>query len=475
LIGDLRFPTLDVLKVDTDEDGVGERRCGGADKPKCRVDVYNKDNPLPLRASTSSLSPVKRRWLVLIVLTLLVIAGCVLWMSKPEELPGPFVLPDSNRVTLVAATVGPNPSINFGTPIERVLARLPDPIGKRFKRNVVTTDSDASSHLVLWFTYDRPPSNDFFIRAELINNGSEFRSSGFSSGPRNLPNGTSAAYSGMRSWPRREKTLTFRLSAGRAREEYKHKQLGEITISNPAYREYPQWNPEPLPATRRFDNVSFILDDVRDTRRIRLRVTSADKTERAWEAWGCYLRDATGNSLPGHYGFWQREPPSRNRVDMLGEVRLSVMSIGMPEEKAWKLGIRFVRVHHIASNEVFVIRGVPAAATGPRRLPIWSTNLPLGQVQFLYDRDRDARNQPCLTVIQPNSLDTSQSGPQPVCALILGAVSDLGAKIEPIEQTKIHIPAGATNLDVTVAIPRQHLVEYIIDPEPILSKHPPVR
>jgi hypothetical protein len=78
---------------------------------------------------------VGKKWLVLLCLLVAGIGGVTLWIwSAARSAPAPsLLLPDSNRVHLVAVTVGTNAKMNFGTPVERVLARLPGKLGKRFK------------------------------------------------------------------------------------------------------------------------------------------------------------------------------------------------------------------------------------------------------------------------------------------------------------------------------------------------------
>jgi hypothetical protein len=402
---------------------------------------------------------VKKRWVILLIaLPLGVVAVCIVWFSAPRDLPRSFVLPDSNRVTLIAVTVGTNGTMHFGSPLERLLARLPGKFGKRFQRNVVDALGATSgwTNIVFWFSYDFPPPPDSSIEVEMPASVRRFRSAS-----RTLANGKTVCYAGTPLWPRRGKELTANVTE--FRDGIAYHRLGEITISNPYYRKYPQWTAEPLPATRRFGNVSFTLDQVREMSPIRIGVTSDNQPETTWEAWIHQFRDATGNCYP----LWDRGfAPARELPDDRGRVTLPVLSFGSPEEKALKLAVQFVRTGRIGSNEVFVLRGVPAAPATRSQTGEWSTNLACGLIVLRYHPDwSDRTNRPCLTTFHPDRLDLGSSTRNPPCVVILAAINDRGERIEPINQTKIHIPPGSKTLDITIAAPLQYLVEYTVDAE----------
>jgi hypothetical protein len=410
---------------------------------------------------------IRRRIILLGIATVLlaVIAGGIIRMSQKRELPRQFVLPDGNRVTLVDVMVGTNSSINFGTPVERVLAHLPGKLGKKFKKNTleVAEHFGPGNNLTLLFSFERAPANPFSIDVRVAAGTNRSDGPRFRSGVRVLPNGKTVACSGVPYWPRREKMLTVRLTAMRTNEEYHA--MGEITVANPAYGKYPLWQPERLPVTRRFEEVTFVLDRVSQGD-VRIRVGAGEKPETGWELWNYEVRDATGNRFPG---YWNSAPIVPVKVDKFGIARLPIiMHPGMPPEKAWKLGIQFVCTGKIASNQVFVVRGVPvtaAATTWPP--PTWTTNLPCGTVRFRQQPDwRGGRvNTWYLSVVEPEAINYEKPLRNPPCIVILGAVNDQGQRGEMVDSKQVQIPSGSTTLDVTIAVVRQHFVEYAIDPE----------
>jgi len=252
----------------------------------------------------------------------------------------------------------------------------------------------------------------------------------------------------------------------RTNEDYRA--MGEITVANPAYQKYPYWEPERLPATRRFEDVSFVLETVSQGD-VRIRIGAGEKSETGWQAWNYGVRDATGNRFPGH---WHSASMGPQKVNAQGTARLPiVMFLGMPPETAWKLGIQFVYTGKIASNQIFVARGVPAAVGRP--VPAeWTTNLPCGMVRFRQQPDwRNGRiNIEHLSVVEPEAINYEKPSRNPPCFVILDAVNDKGEKADLVDGKHVEIPRRSTTLDVTIGVVRQHFVEYMIDPEMLVSE-----
>ena len=414
---------------------------------------------------------MRKKWLVLLCLLFLCIGGGALWIcsARQSDTTQSLLLPDSNsnRVHLVAVTVGTNAKVSFGTPLERVLARLPGKLGSRFKANEVSALSYMSSgdDIVFWFRYDRVPQSGTYLRAHIIEEGEQRRVPMFSSHPRTLSNGVTVAHSGTHLWPRRNRTLTFRVE--QARQSHESVEVGELTVANPAYRRYPIWAPEQLPATRNFKDASFALESLGRSppapRETRVRVMSDGEADTSWEVWAHWSRDATGNSIAR-----RDEPhsaPVRHKPDGRGVIALPTLWRGMPKEPAWKVGFRFVRTGSLASNEVFVLRGVPAILTGSWFSTTWQTNLAAGVVQFRHHLDwgDGSSRRPCLVSYLPDIGDSTDPKPNLAFA-ILDAVNDAGQRIAAVDGRKIHIPTGSSTLDITIGIPPQYCVEYTVDP-----------
>ncbi len=407
---------------------------------------------------------MRKKWLVLLCLLVAGFGSVALWLwSAQRSEPTPsLLLPDSNRVHLVAVTVGTNDKINFGKPIERVLARLPGKLGKRFKANEISAGSpmSPSAHIILWFRYDRPAEKGAFLRASLVQEDGSRYAPIYAFHPRTLPNGVTVGLSGTHLWPRRNRTLTFRIEQG-SQTYHEGVAVGELTVANPAYGKYPVWVPEELPVTRNFKNASFTLEAV-SQHQTRVRVASDGKPDMSWQVWGHWLRDATGNLM-----MQQDSPmraPTRHEANERGVIMVPVFSHGMPQEPAWKLGLQFVQAGHFASNEVFVLRGVPATATASWPPVTWKTNLPAGTVQLSLQLDwEDGSRRPCLVSYAPQIVDLADSKRSSPAFTILEAVDETGQKIPVVDGRKIHVPPGSTKLDVTIAVLAQYFVEYTVD------------
>ena len=317
-----------------------------------------------------------------------------------------------------------------------------------------------SAHIILWFRYDRPAEKGAFLRASLLQEDGSRYAPTYAFHPRTLPNGVTVALTGTHLWPRRNRTLTFRIEQV-SQPSHQGVTVGELTVANPAFGKYPVWVPEELPATRNFKSATFTLEAV-SQHQTRVRVASDGKPDTSWQVWGHWLRDATGNLITQTEN--QTRGPTRHEANERGVIRVPIFSHGMPKEPAWKLGLQFVRAGHFASNEVFVLRGVPATPTGSWPPTTWKTNLPAGTVQLKVQFDwEDGSRKPCLVSYAPQIVDLADSKRSSLAFTILEAVNETGQKIAAVDGRKIHIPPGSTKLDVTIAVLAQHFVEYTVD------------
>jgi len=419
---------------------------------------------------------VRKKWLLLLCLLVAAFGGVALWLwstQRSEPMPS-LLLPNSNRVHLVAVTVGTNDKINFGKPTERVLARLPGKLGKRFRANEISAGSPMApgSHIILWFRYDRPAEKGAFLRASLVQKDGSRYAPVYAFHPRTLPNGVTVGLSGTHLWPRRNRTLTFRIEQG-SPTDHQGVPVGELTVANPAFGKYPVWEPEELPATRNFKNASFTLETV-SQHQARVRAASDGKPDMGWEVWGHWLRDATGNLMTQPDN--QMRAPTRYEASERGVITVPILSYGMPKERAWKLGLQFVRAGHFASNEVFVLRGVPATATASWPPVTWKTNLPVGTVQLSFQLDwDDGSRRPCLITYLPQIGDFAGSKRSSLAFTILEAVDATGRRIPVVDGRKIHIPTGSTTLDITIGVPAHYFVEYTVDANAVFTTDAMVR
>jgi hypothetical protein len=109
------------------------------------------------------------------------------------------------------------------------------------------------------------------------------------------------------SFPRRERLIELRLY------DLAHNMVGKFSIPNPVYRNYPVWRAEPLPQTRREQDLAITLSDIQ-TRLVPYRWLQASvdlpitsitwqafyngSISTQWEAASWTIGDATGNEQP---------------------------------------------------------------------------------------------------------------------------------------------------------------------------------
>jgi hypothetical protein len=184
-----------------------------------------------------------------------------------------------------------------------------------------------------------------------------------------------------------------------------------------------------------------------------------------WELCSYQVSDALGNwyqSQPAPPEFTPRSP--RAYANSNGVILAPVMWSGWPLEKAWKLGVEFVRSRRFESNEIFVLHSVPVRASRGRSSDTWSTNIAPGLVQLRREPDwSKATKPPRISTLEPERGDFSGKA-NPLRVFLLGAVTDRGEKLEVFDQRRIDVPPEAQTVDVTVAAPARYFVEYLVDP-----------
>jgi hypothetical protein len=398
--------------------------------------------------------------------------GLLIWNVNRTADAQTFTLKDGNRLTFRTVTVGTNERVNFGSGWERLLSRLPGKHGAKFRRNSWTDDSSEEA-VVFWFTYDRPPTDDSYLDLK-FDGASSWNSHSFHLPPRTLPGGKIITLSGARNWPRREKTFAVEIIDSGLNGE-KYDRLGTLKVKNPAFRSFPEWKAEPLPATRRVDDMAFELVTTRAKRTNAegqwvesafFRVTRDGKLDADWEACSYRVEDASGN----HFQFQPASPrytPRGPRAysDSNGVVACPIGWLAWPTEKAWKVGIEFVRTRRIESNEVFVLRGVPARAAAGRTTDTWTTNIAAGVVELHHEPDWNKPGRPPrVDAFEVVRSDFANERNNPLRVLLLEAVTDRGQKLTPLEQRRIDVPAESQTLDVTIAVPKRYFVQYMVEP-----------
>ena len=362
-------------------------------------------------------------------------------LYAPSTPPQVVTLSDGTRLTVRGVTVSRHPRFCFGNALQKIGAKFPGKLGMklggssvcdlgRFENPVLaiwlSCETNFPRRVVFRDSSDRPWMHQCFWSVA----GSKF------------------GCIRCEVWPRRDKTLALELWANYLPPEKEPD--ARLVIPNPAYAKYPQWTPEILPATRRVGETEFTLQSVKVERlrtvsnadrffhklSISTRTTEHGEPTEAWEATSLAMADATGNSVErlGWVGY-----PDRGYWP------------AMPGEEAVGLRVEFVKTNGFASNNVFVLRGVP----GPGPPYRFVTNLPAGRLVLRTTPDQVVAVEPTYS-----GVDTNWSSRHFV---LLSVIDDRGFNgfIEK-PGARAHILPGAKRFDITVAAPPVQWVEWIV-------------
>ncbi len=166
-----------------------------------------------------------------------------------------LTLPDGSSNRIVAVTFGTNHFL--GSPVSRMVSHLPDALQDMLPSSYHETTTQKPT-LVVWLerhsSSNTPPmyGNPYALLAD---------GNGFISGPQNFPTGGFGTLdivpTAFDAYPRRDAQIVLkffnRTAAGQATN------CGTLQFPNPFARAYPDWKPEPLPATKHVGDLDVTL------------------------------------------------------------------------------------------------------------------------------------------------------------------------------------------------------------------------
>lgn len=298
------------------------------------------------------------RKLVALLGTIIVLGviGALL-IQGPREEPQNVVLSDGTVIVLRGSTVGTNHV--HGNLLARAVRRLPDKLRQPLVEFAPSTlhlnefSGRQQFSLMVWLKaqVQQPPN---FLMVSLAPVGRPpsmmIHNAGFG---KVYSDGTGfLGVSPFEVWPRRVDQFECLLFEAAASGGFR--EAGRLRVWNPAVSTVPEWQPEPLPATRTEDGMVFVLQEftagigrgrneffggngsytvrflpqMAETEAgaiIRYEVRSTDPGVKTWSVSNAWLSDATGNRLNPtlwyNWGGW---------LQSLGPVL-------WPDEAAWKL------------------------------------------------------------------------------------------------------------------------------------------
>ena len=440
---------------------------------------------------------MKRSLRILAALGLLLGIAWVIYAVAQRPAPpasGSIVLPDGSWVHIEAATYGTNHLV--GPPLSHVAFRMPQFIrilmtrtfGRRAAMRFTATTS--SPKLVLWLNRGMVagpfPSSLGYLECVL-------------SDTNGVDSGNAVPFAAR--WPLT--ALEVGVFPRRLREInlsiYRHDatgavfQLGNVVFANPAYRRWPEWKPEPLPATKRGGDVEVTLEKIRtgidesfgqekvpnghmlefstNTRDGKsatvcvMRLHPTTNTNETWRVVGVVTSDATGNQVAS---------------DQLHHDQKAGYVVFSPalwvSEPAWKLNFEIIRDSGFRREELFTFYNVPLGMLNATNQIGRATNCNGALVTL---EQTAWREQP-----QKNDASTQSSEFELHLSLanftndlhldLLSAPTDVGPELTGClvgdygTNRVYHFkppPAGAKSANFTFAVQRSRRVEFLVKPE----------
>jgi hypothetical protein len=437
---------------------------------------------------------MKKLLAVVVALAFLILALVVVRRGPVPAPPSAWlVLPDGSSNRIVAVTYGTNHLI--GPLLGRMIAHLPQAVQDELPVLIHQTETPEPA-LVVWIEHRvnpgirTPPSFSDYKRLADHN--------GFISGPQNPPAGCFGTLdigpTIFEAFPRRDPKLTVNFFYPSPTGQVTN--CGSLQFPNPLYRaypDYPEWQPEALPATKRAADVEVTLLDVRtgydstartqyrkgggsETTRgtnrldgannteVKLRIRSLADTNQIWKAVGVQVSDATGNTMHSSGMSWNGIGPN------------FAFSPGLwPSERTWKLKLEIKQAEGFTPEKLFTVKNVPLGAIDSSNAVGWTTNFNGVTVTLagILRRPPNTNNSWNSSQLSAVAL-TNSTLPAGTQLDLLTVAFDQGTtnfleNWEYTDNTRTYffrqIPLDAKSADITFALHQSRFFEFTVHPE----------
>jgi hypothetical protein len=436
----------------------------------------------------------------LLLIALVIIAAVAFYsllVKQSTHRPKVWItLPDGTSASILAVTYGTNHMV--GKALARVVTRLPDRVqdllpdifGVGGLHAMITSGPE----LVVWVQRRTngigamPPISSGYFNAFL---GDE---SNFVSGTEAIMPGWMPGFEvqpvQFKVLPRRDREITLNFFYHNATGGVTN--CGSLPFVNPVYSNYPEWKPEPLPATKRAGDVEVTLlgfqtghgnnsttrplkgggnEVIYDTNRpdgrnntvVDLTMRSLTDTNEVWQVAGEEISDATGNV-------------ARNSgMSSSGTASFSFNPSLWPRETAWKIKLEIKRNQGFRPDEVFVFKDVPLGQLDFTNIIGWTTNFAGVTVTLEHIYRRPPNTNDSWSTAEMSAVKfTTSALPTGTHLDLLGSVFTLGKtnQTESWESSgnerTYHfrgIPLDAKTADFTFAVQQSRTVEFLAKPE----------
>jgi hypothetical protein len=432
---------------------------------------------------------------------LLVTVGGIVWLALRRPGPQTVVLPDGSRLTLFKATCGTNHLCRFGHRWQDVLYPiLPPKLRWRLSPRVLEWSSFNRDSVMVWFRRDGLPAagaeatrlylsvaDEHGLESPLQLMAHTTRTTGSTT----TTNAAGTQFSGweLADYPKRSRQ--FRVLVYRPADT-RLSRVGEFLVPNPVRRNFPVWTAEPLPASRRTNELEVTLTRLetgmagppsgaapvgmaaRTFSRASFKLRDNGLPTKNWSVSKIRLSSATGESRFGDRKgtcWWN----DRQTADVWGGIWL--------EEPAWKLDVDFARTASFPVADLWGIQGVRVPEPGETVEHRVETNLHAVRLEFLgvggLKKVPTAQGSPSYAVVRVRT----QYPLDGLDVLLVEARDDRGRIAPPHGATnsistgaggntpkesltgfRVEIPDGAKSLDITLAATPVRHVQFLARP-----------
>lgn len=441
-----------------------------------------------------------KRWLVSgVVLALMVCIG--LGLRSRSRYGRTLVLPDGSSIRVVSLTYGT--SHECGSALARLVQRLP-PTGQKFPKAIF------GSEALAWAGYIGSEGPRFVLWTEFLPSLSQTQAtvtpvfgwmedvSGFSSGngygvANQTPPFSFGVYEAL---PRREREVAIRFF-GRYRSGTTN--LGVIRLENPFWGEFPQWEPEILPTTKRDGELEVTLtalvtglgswhhaekmsdgslelkldnkrEDGANNSVVVAYARSTTNSNQVWRVNDVVLTDATGNWTDVRMKSDPYYSPD-GWYDFQGGL--------WPDEHAWNVGLELCRIHGLEPFELLSFKNVPLGAVDVGNNLGWSSNVAGGNVTLKSFLRRMPEGTNDYTTIGRSEVELTASLPTNVWLnlvkvrlnsgrtnMFLPLRSGSSMRSQSLLASSLpNIPLEATSVNLTYSIQTTRWVHFLVKPE----------
>jgi hypothetical protein len=396
---------------------------------------------------------------------------------------GPWKLADGSELSLAGVTYGKHHTMRYGDRfVDYLYPVLPDLLRKKFGCKVATLTSVNSNTIVLWF-WDKDAASlrsnvtfttpQYFL-ATLDEQGLEAVAPFYPevtvvSHRTNVMQGVE-----LLRFPRRSPQFGVRIF----REDEPLRVVAEFKVMNRIGTNYPSWQAEPLPATRKTNGLEVTLNSFTTGTKTISKVFSGRNAVTELKSRAAFVVKENGKSADQ---IWRIDHVSATAPT--GEMRLSISENREPgqivlyfqdalwaEEPAWNLRATLRRTANFPDDELWTVKGVVIPAEEQIRELNLKTNIYGSEIELVAMTGRYLHMRSPLPASDTHLelLSVKDEHGREVSFMKASerpGTGGRGATIRELEQIyRLEIHEGTRTVDITLAYTKSFMVEFMAKP-----------